>query len=42
MYDNIIYGIIDEGEWEDDKANGYGFYVHVNGAKYDGYWKNDL
>jgi hypothetical protein len=33
---------IDEGEWLDDKANGYGVYLHVNGAKYDGYWKNDL
>ncbi|MFM7852997.1 MAG: hypothetical protein ACKO96_14050 [Flammeovirgaceae bacterium] len=21
-----------EGEWEDDKANGYGIYIHVNGA----------
>jgi hypothetical protein len=28
--------------WEDDKANGYGVYVHVNGAKYEGYWRNDL
>ncbi len=26
----------------DDKANGYGVYVHVNGAKYEGQWKNDL
>jgi hypothetical protein len=31
-----------EGEWVDDKANGYGVYVHVNGAKYEGNWKNDL
>jgi len=31
-----------EGEWQEDKANGYGVYVHVNGAKYEGYWKNDL
>ena len=28
----------DEGEWNDDKANGFGIYIHVNGAKYDGYW----
>ena len=28
--------------WEDDKANGYGIYIHVNGAQYEGYWKNDL
>jgi hypothetical protein len=32
----------DEGEWQDDKANGYGVYIHVNGAKYDGHWKGDL
>ena len=31
-----------EGEWRDDKANGYGVYVHVNGARYEGHWKNDL
>ena len=30
------------GEWLDDKANGYGVYTHVNGAKYEGYWKDDL
>jgi len=28
--------------WHADKANGYGVYVHVNGGKYEGYWKNDL
>ena len=27
---------IDEGDWKDDKANGYGVYTHVNGAKYEG------
>ena len=32
----------DDGEWNDDKANGFGIYIHVNGAKYDGYWQNDL
>jgi hypothetical protein len=26
----------------DDKANGYGIYTHVNGAKYEGYWRDDL
>ncbi len=26
----------------DDKANGYGVYLHVNGTKYEGQWKNDL
>ncbi len=25
-----------EGDWEDDKANGKGMYIHVNGAKYQG------
>ena len=35
-------GDIYEGEWEEDKANGYGVYIHVNGAQYEGYWKNDL
>jgi hypothetical protein len=25
-----------EGEWENDKANGYGVYTHVNVAKYEG------
>jgi hypothetical protein len=25
-----------EGDWEEDKANGKGVYVHVNGAKYQG------
>jgi hypothetical protein len=31
-----------DGEWQDDKANGYGVYTHVNGAKYEGHWKDDL
>ena len=31
-----------DGEWLDDKANGYGVYVHINGAKYEGHWKDDL
>ena len=25
-----------------DKANGYGVYVHMNGARYEGMWKDDL
>jgi len=37
---NIIFKIA--GEWKNDKANGYGVYKHVNGARYEGYWKNDL
>ena len=24
-----------DGDWEDDKANGFGVYVHVDGAKYE-------
>ena len=31
-----------EGEWVCDKANGYGVYTHINGAKYEGLWKDDL
>jgi len=31
-----VDGDVFEGEWEFDKANGYGTYVHVNGAKYEG------
>ena len=31
-----------EGQWANDKANGFGIYNHVNGAKYQGFWKDDL
>jgi hypothetical protein len=31
-----------EGEWKNDKANGYGIYKHTNGAEYVGYWKDDF
>jgi hypothetical protein len=24
-----------------DKAHGYGTYIHTDGAKYEGYWKED-
>jgi len=37
-----VDGDIFEGEWAEDKANGYGIYIHSNGAKYEGYWKDDL
>ncbi len=30
------------GEWQFDKANGKGIYVHQNGATYDGEWLNDM
>ena len=29
------------GEWENDKANGYGVYKHANGSSYEGEWKDD-
>lgn len=25
-----------------DKANGYGIYIHINGAKYEGNWKDNV
>jgi len=31
-----------EGEWIDDKANGYGIYIHANGTRYEGNWLNDF
>lgn len=42
MYLKVIFSYNIAGEWEDDKANGYGVYLHSNGAKYKGYWKDDL
>lgn len=30
------------GEFENDRANGYGTYSHQNGAFYEGQWKNDF
>ena len=29
------------GNWENDKANGYGIYIHANGSKYEGEWRDD-
>jgi len=42
-------GDVYDGEWKNDKANGKGTYIHVNGAKYEGEvslfiyfkWEND-
>ncbi len=31
-----------EGDWANDKANGTGTYIHVNGALYQGQLKDDL
>jgi hypothetical protein len=36
-----VDGDVYEGSWLDDKADGYGIYVHNDGAKYLGYWKQD-
>jgi hypothetical protein len=30
-----------KGNWENDKANGYGIYYHSNGSRYEGNWVND-
>ena len=27
-----------DGEWKDDKMDGYGIYLYSNGDKYEGYW----
>ena len=35
-------GDIYEGNWKNDKANGYGTFIDVNNARYDGYWLDDL
>lgn len=29
------------GNWENDKAHGYGIYYHSNGSRYEGDWIND-
>ena len=43
----VIYlrvGIIHKckGDWINDKANGFGTYTYFNGAKYEGYWEDDI
>lgn len=35
-------GDIYTGSWENDKANGFGTFIDSQGAKYEGYWVNDL
>jgi hypothetical protein len=37
-----VDGDIYDGEWMNDRANGQGIYLHVNGARYEGGWKDDL
>jgi len=33
-----VDGDVYEGNWTNDKANGFGVYIHVNGARYEGNW----
>ena len=33
--------IIIIGEWKNDKANGFGTYIHANGSSYVGAWVDD-
>ena len=35
-------GDIYDGNWEADKASGFGIYTHANGAKYEGNWSDDM
>ena len=30
-----------EGNWENDKYNGYVIFYHIYGDVYQGYWKNN-
>jgi len=34
-------GDVYEGEWVQDKAQGFGVYTHTDGAQYIGYWYED-
>ena len=36
-----VDGGVYEGDWDNDKANGYGIYTR-NGRIYEGEWRNDL
>lgn len=35
-------GEIYEGQWKNDKANGFGKYKHSDGAIYEGDWFEDM
>ena len=37
-----VDGDVYEGDWANDKANGYGIYTHNNGATYEWQRKDDL
>ena len=34
-------GDIYAGQWLNNKANGFGIYTNLKGAKYEGNWKED-
>lgn len=35
-------GDIYEGEWKNDKANGYGVFIDCNNSRYEGSWLEDF
>ena len=35
---DLIGGECYDGEWKEDKMDGYGVYLYSNGDKYEGYW----
>jgi hypothetical protein len=35
-------GDVYAGQWEDDKASGFGKYSHFLGVEYEGQWVSDL
>ena len=38
----VSFDLHKDGEWVDDRAQGYGTYHHVDGTKYEGEWLGDL
>lgn len=32
---------VDDGEWANNRCNGFGVYSHSNGSRYEGHWKDD-
>ena len=37
-----LNGDVYQGEFMNDKANGYGVYTHKEGSRYEGHWKDDI
>ena len=37
-----VDGDVYEGDWTNDKDNGYGIYTHYNWATYEGQWRDDI